>query len=326
MHTRTLLIAGILLAAASAHAQSQKPVVGIAPIHAEAQNISCEGWEIASGFDCTQSLTKGFRTMLETAIVKSRKMDVMERVRMDTILEEQLLGQVDLTTSGGEIGNLIGIDYMIYGAITKFGVREEGFAVGNGVTSLLDDRLAGIVGSVASSSATTEMAVDIKVTDVANGTIVLADTVEGVAEQGKAIQAGGVRIAEGTGDPFADVQRVVAQRLAEAVVTSRIPIKVIQVQGDGTLILNYGNVFLSPGDTLALFDVGEQFVDPDTGEILGSEETQVGEVQVVAAETKFSKARVVEADRPVAAGAVLRRIQVIADAKPRERQRSGGRF
>ena len=326
MKTLTLLIAGTLLAATQAHAQAQKPVVGIAPIHAEAQNISCEGWEVARGVNCTQSLTRGFRTMLETAIVKSRKMDVMERVRMDTILEEQLLGQVDLTTSGGEVGGLIGIDYMIYGAITKFGVREEGFSVGGGVTSLLDDRLAGIVGSVASSSATTEMAVDIKVTDVANGQIVLADTVEGVAEQGQAIRAGGVSISEGTGDPFADVQRVVAQRLAEAVVTSRIPIKVIQVQGDGTLILNYGNVFLSPGDTLAMFDVGEQFVDPDTGEVLGSEETQVGKVQVVAAETKFSKARVAESERPVAAGAVLRRIQVMPDARPKERQRSGGRF
>lgn len=326
MHTRTLLIAGTLLAAASAHAQSQKPVVGIAPVHAEAQNISCDGWDVARGVNCTQALSQGFRTMLETAIVKSRKMDVMERVRMDTILEEQLLGQADLTTSGGEVGGLIGIDYMIYGAITKFGVREEGFSVGGGVTSLLDDRLAGIVGSVGSSSATTEMAVDIKVTDVANGQIVLADTVEGQAEQGKVMQAGGVRIAEGTGDPFADVQRVVAQRLAEAVVTSRIPIKVIQVQDDDTLILNYGNVFLSPGDTLALFDVGEQFVDPDTGEVLGSEETQVGTVQIAAAETKFSKARVVEASSTVAAGAVLRRIQVAPDTKPKERQRSGGRF
>ena len=326
MKAHTLLIAGTLLLATQAHAQAQKPVVGIAPIHAEAQNISCEGWEVARGVNCTQSLTRGFRTMLETAIVKSRKMDVMERVRMDTILEEQLLGQAELTTSGGEIGGLIGIDYMIYGAITKFGVREEGFSVGGGVTNLLDDRLAGVISSVATASATTEMAVDIKVTDVANGTIVLADTVEGVAEQGRAIRAGGVSIAEGTGDPFADVQRVVAQRLAEAVVTSRIPIKVIQVQGDGTLILNYGNVFLSPGDTLAMFDVGEQFVDPDTGEVLGSEETQVGKVQVVAAETKFSKARVAEAERPVAAGAVLRRIQVMPDGRPKERQRSGGRF
>ena len=326
MKTHTLLIAGSLLVATQAHAQAQKPVVGIAPIHAEAQNISCEGWEVARGVNCTQSLTRGFRTMLETAIVKSRKMDVMERVRMDTILEEQLLGQADLTTSGGEIGGLIGIDYMIYGAITKFGVREEGFSVGGGVTNLLDDRLAGVISSVATASAATEMAVDIKVTDVANGTIVLADTVEGVAEQGRAIRAGGVSIAEGTGDPFADVQRVVAQRLAEAVVTSRIPIKVIQVQGDGTLILNYGNVFLSPGDTLAMFDVGEQFVDPDTGEVLGSEETQVGKVHVVAAETKFSKARVAEAERPVAAGAVLRRIQVMPDGRHKERQRSGGRF
>ncbi len=63
--------------------------------------------------------------MLETAIVKSRKMDVMERVRMDTILEEQLLGQVDLTTSRGEIGNLIGIDYMILSLPMNFTIGRR---------------------------------------------------------------------------------------------------------------------------------------------------------------------------------------------------------
>ena len=44
-----------------------------------------------------------------------------------------------------------------------------------------------------------------------------------------------------SGDPFGDVQEVVAAKIAEAIVTSRIPIKVIQIQADGTLIVNYGD-------------------------------------------------------------------------------------
>ena len=65
-------------------------------------------------------------------------------------------------------------------------------------------------------------------------------------------------------DPFADVQRIVAAKISEAVVTTKIPFKVIKVQADGTLILNYGNVFLKAGDVLTAFEVGEQFIDPDS--------------------------------------------------------------
>ena len=151
------------------------------------------------------------------------------------------------------------------------------------------------------------MGVDLRVTDTRLGNIVPADDVEAEVQQGSAFSVGGIESANASADPFADVQRVVAARTAEAIVRSRIPIKVIQVQGDGTLILNYGNVFFKPGDQLALFEVGESFVDPDTGEVLGAEETEIGRAEITRAEPRFLRARMLDAQIVVEPGSVLKR-------------------
>ena len=167
------------------------------------------------------------------------------------------------------------------------------------------------------------MGVDIRLTDVHTGKIVIADSVEGSVQAGSAFSVGGVSSSEGSADPFADVQRVVAARIADKVVTSRYPIKIISVSGDGTLILNYGNVLLQPEDTLVAFSVGESFVDPDTGEILGAEETEIGSVVVTEAEARFSKARVVAGDAATfSVGTVLKRV-ASATGGGADRKRSG---
>ena len=55
----------------------------------------------------------------------------------------------------------------------------------------------------------------------------------GGVKQGGSFTIGGIRQAQASADPFADVQRVVAARIAQALVTARIPVKVIAVQKDG---------------------------------------------------------------------------------------------
>ena len=248
--------------------------------------------------------------MLETAIVKTGKMDVMERARMGAVLSEQLLAQEGITDSGGQLGGLTGVDYMIYGTVTKFGSAESGFSASTsrGAGSLFGGRARqALGGGVSSGQVTTEMAVDLRVTDASTGQIVVADNVDGEVKQGTAFSVGGIESAQASADPFADVQRVVAARIAEKIVTSRIPIKVIQVQSDGTLILNYGNVFFAPGDQLMVYEVGETFVDPDTGEVLGSEETEIGRVEITQAEARFSRARAVDGAIAAEAGSTLKR-------------------
>ena len=261
--------------------------------------------------------------MLETAVVKSRKMRVFERGRLDAVLAEQQLGQMGLTRSGGKVGGLTGLDYLVYGTITKFGAQKTGFQFSN--TGLFGGRLGQALGSgLSDSSATIHMAVDLKVTDVSSGRIVMADSVEGSVEHGKAFSIGGIRSAHASADPYADVQRVVAAKIAEAIVTSRIPIKVIAVQKSGVIVLNYGNVFLKEGDVLSVFDVGEQFIDPDTKEVLGSEETLRGSITVTSTRPKFSKAKFADQPFAVTRGDIVRRSTRTETAKrAAERTHSG---
>lgn len=309
-----------LLFLASDSEASKRPVVGVANIQVSAQNISCESYQKS---DCNRDLSEGFRVMLETAVVKTGKMDVMERGQLDAVLAEQGLGQVGMTTSGGEMGGLKGVDYLVYGTITKFGASQSGTSVN---TSGFGSKTKKVLGKgVSTSKVSTEMAVDLKVTDVKSGRIVIADTVGASVTSGEAFSIGGVQSAKGSADPFADVQRIVAARISEAIITSRTPIKVIKVQKDGTLILNYGNVFFKPGDELAVFEVGESFVDPDTGETLGAEETELGLVEITRSESKFSRAKILGKEKfKVEAGSTLKR--VVSENKRKKRKRSGSRW
>ena len=149
-------------------------------------------------------------------------------------------------------------------------------------------------GGLKTAKVTTEMGVDLKVTDVSTGQIVIADHVDGEIEQGKAFSIGGIESVNSTADPFASVQRVVAAKITEKIATYHIPIKVIKTQSDGTLIINYGEVFFKQGDKLAVFEkTGDSFIDPDTGDVLGSDEIMLGMVQITRAEPRFSRARII---------------------------------
>ena len=292
-----------------------RPVVAVAAMQVATANVRCRS-------SCRR-FSEGFRAMLETAIVKSRKMRVFERGRLDAILAEQGLAQQRITRSGGRIGGLTGVDYLVYGTITKFGARRQGFSTG-GLSSVFGGKAGRLGSSIATSKASVEMAVDLKVSDVKTGRIVIADSVGGTVTTGEAFSIGGISSSSGSADPYADVQRVVAARISEAIVTSRIPIKVIKVQKNGSFVLNYGNVFLKEGDRLSVFDVGERIVDPDTGEVLGSEESFRGSITVTRAHQKFSRARFTKHPFEIRRGDVVRRPSRRERRKhAAERKRSG---
>ena len=317
-----LLISLVLPIPASAQSKS---VVAIGQIQTAAQNISCDGWD-RSVYDCNADLSEGFRIMLETSIIKTGKMDVMERSQVDKVLTEQGLGEMGLTDSGGTMGGLKGIDYMVYGTITRFGSQEKNISISTsqGIGRALGSRSGGL----SSSKRSISMGIDLKLTDVSTGQIRLADEVSATIQEGSSFSVGGVSSSGGSADPFADVQRIVAAKIAEAVVTTKFPFKIIAVQSDGTLVLNYGNVFLKPGDVLAAFTVGETFVDPDTGEVLGSEQTEIGSVQITSSDTRLSRATIASGEPGLfQAGTQLKRSQTAqASTATNQRKRSGAEW
>ena len=138
------------------------------------------------------------------------------------------------------------------------------------------------------------MAVDLRIVESESGRAILAETVEVEAKMGNAIAIKGFSHGQQESDPLGNVMRQAADSAVRLIVSSIYPIKVIVVQKSGTIVLNYGNALLKVGDVLDVFTVGEAFVDPDTGEVLGAEEEKVGQVQVTSSHAKFSKSILVE--------------------------------
>ena len=242
-----------------------------------------------------------FQTMLETAISQTNKFDLMERSRMDEILGEQAL-------STGEISGLDGVDYLVYGSITKLGKKSSGIAIAG----------------VAAGGKGSEMAVDIRVVDASSGSIRISKTVEKEAKGGTAFAMEGFATAQEEADPLGAVQRLTANAVATLIALEIFPIKVINVS-KGQAYVNYGPPSVADGTVLKIIELGEGFMDPDTGEMLGQDETYVGAVEITDAKSKYSIGKILEGNfEKGAIASIVDRKQVKRfkkDIKKREKAR-----
>jgi len=242
-------------------AASGKPVIGIGEI------TSTVGGNPAS-----------FQTMLETAISQTNKFDLIERSRMDDILGEQALSAGGIVQGGsGQIGGLGGVDYLIYGSITKLGKDSNAVAIG------------GIVGGGQKAV----MSVDVRVVDATTGSIRISKTVEDSAKTGSAFAMEGLAIGGEQADPLGDVQRKTAETVAAMIAMEIFPLKIINVS-KGQAYVNYGPPSVKKGRFYKVVELGEGFMDPDTGEMLGQDELYIGAIEITDAKSKYSIGTILE--------------------------------
>lgn len=220
-----------------------------------------------------------FQTMLETAISQTNKFELMERSRMDDVLGEQALSAGGLTQGDGQIGGLSGIDYLVYGSITKLGTKSDAVAFGG----------------IAAGGQKAEMSVDIRVVDRSTGSIRISKTVQKQASAGGGFAMEGMAIGGEEADPLGEVQRLTANAVAALLAMEIFPIKVINVS-KGQAYVNYGPPSVTKGMYLKIVELGEGFMDPDTGEMLGQDETYVGSIKITDVKSKFSIGTILEGD------------------------------
>lgn len=65
------------------------------------------------------------------------------------------------------------------------------------------------------------------------------------------------------------------------------PIQVVKVIGD-TAVINRGEGSVSAGEVFAVFEAGDELIDPQSGESLGAMETEVGLAKVAEVKPKFA--------------------------------------
>ncbi len=280
----------------------QKATIAVGGIEYRAKDSAENKHYRAYGQDPRED-TRAFVDMLTTALVKTKKFDVIERERMSEVLKEQGLSLEGIAKGGyeGDGLNLKGIDYILTGAITEYGTISKGVQFRGFAT--------------AGDSAV--MAVDIRVLEVATGSIGIAESVRAQASGGGAFEVEG--FASGaesdSSAQLGEVMRKAARNVTNLIVSTIYPIKVVTIDKNGDAMLNYGDSLLQEGDVLEVFSQGEEFIDPDTGEVLGREEVLIAKLSVFDVQARFSKAKVLENSDTIKAGAVARITDEVVDSK-----------
>ena len=266
-------------------------------------------------------LSRGLADMMITALVKSGSFDVIERTQLDAILKEHNLaaqGMIDPTTAV-QAGKILGVDYILGGKVTEFGVKEKKSGIG---------ALAGrVLGGVDIKNSTARVKMDVRLVDVTTARILLADTGLGEEkEKGIAFAAGGILnlVAVGRFDTQEWAESRIGKATRKAVdqvlgkITSFFPacgrvLGVMDLSGKRCAILDLGK--------FSGIEVGKEFkvhresaIKDDSGAVIWSEKQDVGTVRVIEVQNERSKAEIVSESTPIQKGDTFE----IPAAKPPE--------
>jgi len=234
-----------------------------------------------------------------TELGKSQKFILIERAKLDKILEEQKLqsaGMYDANTIS-QIGKLAGVDAVVIGVVSQFGMKTGG-----------SDYLL-----TQSKQQVAECTVDIRVIEVETGKILYIDSGKGIAKSSK-----GSFLGMGTKGGYDETLEGESLRAAIAKFVDNIVYQVnarpwscrVAEVDENNIYLDAGKESnLKLGTKLVVFNQGKEIRSPDTGLVIGRTEEKVGELEVVDYfGENGSTAKVIKGSKPVR-GAVCRLIR-----------------
>jgi curli biogenesis system outer membrane secretion channel CsgG len=269
-----------LVAGALAAAEAPKPRVAILEFKNKTEGYA---WSWYRAGEAAQD-------MFVTELVKRGNFRVMERERLDAILEEKnlhLSGDIDPKTAV-KLGKMIGVEYLIVGAVTELGVADRNVSV---PTYLFGGR----VPSVDVRSQKMDAGVDARAFSTTTGEIVWADTATESTSDSSVYVAG----AGGGVEDHRKLDRLlrpVVMKLADSLGRAKISTSGLGGESDasgvigkiakaagGAIYVNVGaEAGIKEGDEYDVYRAGEVIKDPDTGEVLGANEMKVGRIKITA--------------------------------------------
>ncbi|MGC8866586.1 MAG: CsgG/HfaB family protein [Elusimicrobiales bacterium] len=209
--------------------------------------------------------------ILITELFKSGKFIVVERDKMNKIIEEQKLqqgGMIDPQTAV-KLGQILGVEAIVVGAVSEFGVRKEGS----------DYLLAQSKQQVA------EVSVDIRVIDVQTGQVILADSGKGITKSKKAsflgmgTKGGYDETLEGEALRAAIVKFV--DNIANQLNKKPWSATIADASGDEIYINAGSNSNVDIGLKLSCFSQGKEIRDPKSNLVIGYREEYLGDFEVI---------------------------------------------
>lgn len=283
------LVRGVLAAALA--------VLVMAPVSAISQaKIRIAIWDFENNTEgrwwFSNDLGPAARNQIDTAFSEETKLSTMfsviEREKLGLVLKEQGLaggGAVDPQTAA-RIGKILGVKYVVTGAIDKFSINTT----------------RGGIGGVGGNLTTADASINLRFVDTTT-----AERVISIAAAGQVKKGGGfVRGANLSRDAEWGIASEAVQKASKAIVEklltaeyldkvssaagagAGIDMRVVKVDGNRAYINVGATAGIKVGDKFRIFKRGEEIVDPATGAKLGAEEKQTGTGVVTDVNEKFS--------------------------------------
>lgn len=225
---------------------------------------------------------RGMRVEFETRLVQTGQFEVIERDRLEQIMQEQGFGATGLVdpSSAAQIGKLLGVQAMILGSVTKFDIHSSRVTVP-------------FLGTVASSEAIVE--IHMRVVDTNTGSIKLAEMAEGKESQANiALTLEGMPpMAFGSSNFHNTIlgkatSKAVDQLLGKFMQLFPVEGYVVRVSGD-KVYTNLGRAQgVRAGQKLLVYRLGEVIIDPFTNQVLSAEKTEIAVITVTSVEQLLS--------------------------------------
>ncbi|PIU58351.1 MAG: hypothetical protein COS89_00865 [Deltaproteobacteria bacterium CG07_land_8_20_14_0_80_38_7] len=251
------------------------------------------GWNIGGGL----------AAQLVTELIKTERVVVVERAILSKVLIEQELGESHLISplTRNPTGHLLGVDYLIVGEVTEFEEREMGAG--------LAAKIFGV--KVGGQISAAMVGVDIRIVDTRTGEILYSHYSKGRAWE----KAGGAKVdykvIDFGGDAFHKTPLGKATRRAiDDAMSFVLGIidknaeefswlgRVVDVEGN-IIYINAGiGDSINNGDIFKVTHVRKVLADPETNQVIGLLEDNLGKAEAVYTDKKYTKARIIGNYRP----------------------------
>lgn len=280
---KTFSILTILVSALALPAQTaEKATIAVAKVGATTALVN--DMRAKGTTSAMERVVQSIDANLSAALQATRKFSVLSRSDIDIVLKEQdfaASGNVSAVSEAAKSGSLKGAKYVVSVLVDDFQdyVQKENFATIGKTLETRKIRIGAIANVI---NATTG-----EIAETANFII----TNDGISDRDLSIQTSG---GSSTDSLTATLARGICSQIAGKVADVAFPAKILAKTGKFATFNRGEGMGVSVGDVYEIFAAGEEIKDPDTGEVLGSEEIPVGKMRVVSVGPKFSRAEVFE--------------------------------
>lgn len=267
---KALILSTLALALSFTAANAQLKSLGISdvkPTPALLENVAKSGTK-----NSLERVTQALDGQLTDRVHNTRKFEIIARSDLAQILKE-----ADFSGSAFAVKN---VDYLLVTSVDDFQDYEETAtfqALGKTVTKRVI-RFS-TIGKIYDSKSG-------KLIETANFQISNRDIDEPLQQS--------TRSGDLSDALLLDITRKMADKIANRVVDVIFPARVIAKQ-DKQVTLNRGDgTGISIGQLWEVFAMGEELIDPDTGESLGADEYPVGKIRITRVLPKVAQAEIIE--------------------------------